>query len=43
MIIALPKEIVQGLSALADKEGRKLKPYVERIIIKHVERKLNKQ
>lgn len=39
MLIDLPKDVIERLCVYAGKEGRKLKPYVERIIIKHAERK----
>jgi uncharacterized protein involved in outer membrane biogenesis len=40
IIIDLPDKIHAHLIALATFDGRKTKPYVERIVIAHVERKL---
>lgn len=40
MIIELPRDKAYQLSELAVMDGRKTKPYVERLILAHIERKL---
>ena len=40
MIIELPKEKAYKLSELAVLDGRQTKPYAERIILAHIERKI---
>jgi len=39
MIIDIPSNIHVQLILLASKDGRKTKPYVERLVIAHVDRK----
>lgn len=40
MIIELPKDKAYQLSELAVIDGRQTKPYAERIILAHIDRKL---
>lgn len=39
MLITIPTEVKDVLVVAANKDGRKLKPYVEQVVIKHAERK----
>lgn len=39
MIIELPVKVKSILDKLADKDNRKLKPYVEKVLIEHSENK----
>ncbi len=43
IIIDIPDEIHAYIISLATMEGRKTKPYVERLVIAHAERKLKNQ
>lgn len=40
MLIDIPSDIHVHLISLASKDGRKTKPYVERLVSTHVERKM---
>lgn len=39
ILIYLPKNIADELKVIAESDGRKTKPYIERLVIAHVERK----
>ena len=42
MLIDIPADTKKILTAAAEKDGRKLKPYVELVLVKHAERKSKK-